>query len=214
VSDIFREIEEDLQHDRYKKLWAKYGSLVIAAAVAVVLATGGWQAWRAYKARRDEAYGQRYAEALSLAQQGKTADAQAAFAKLAAEASSGYAALSRLQEAALLAKAGKSDEAVAAYEKLAADGDVPATYRDLARLLAAMHGLDKGNPAELAKRLEPLTAPGNPWRHSALEVSAALAMRAGDKARAEQLYDELAKDATAPTDLRARASEMLAALKG
>ena len=43
MSDIFREIEEDLQRDRYKKLWEKYGNLVIAAAVVLVLGTAGWQ---------------------------------------------------------------------------------------------------------------------------------------------------------------------------
>jgi hypothetical protein len=214
VSDIFREIEEDLQRDRYKKLWAKYGNVVIAAAIGLVVATGGWEAWKTYKLRRDQAFGQRYAEALTLAQAGKTTEASAAFTKLAEEAGAGYSALARLQEAALLAKAGNVDGAIAVYDALAADGRVARPYRDLATLLGVLHGIDKGDPAALARRLEPLTAAGSPWRHSALELSAILAERTGDKARAAQLYAQLADDATAPADIRARAAEMLAALKG
>lgn len=214
MSDLFREIEEDLQRDRYKKLWSKYGSVVIAAAIGLVIATGAWQGWKAYALRRDQTFGQRYAEALRLAQAGNTAEASAAFAKLAEDAGAGYAALARLQEAALLAKEGNVDGAVAVYDKLAGDGSVDRAYRDLATLLAVLHGADRGDPAALARRLEPLTAAANPWRHSALELTAILAERMGDKARAEQLYTQLADDATAPADIRARAAEMLAALKG
>jgi len=214
VSDIFREIEEDLQRDRYKKLWEKYGNLVIAAAVVLVLGTAGWQVWKANKIKRDEAFGARYAEAAKLAEDGKTDQAEQDFAKLATDAGHGYAALSRLQEASLLAKAGKRDEAIAVYDKLAADSSVDRTYRDLAAYLAVLHNVDTGDPAVLAKQLEPLTAASSPWRHSALELSALLAERAGDVARARQIYTQLADDATAPQGVRARAAEMLAALKG
>jgi len=214
VSDIFREIEEDLQRDRYQKLWDKYGNLVIAAAVALVLGTAGWQAWKAYKIKHDEAFGARYAEAVKLAESGKADQAEQDFAKLAADAGAGYSALSRLQEASLLAKAGKLDDAIAVYDKLASDSAVDRPYRDLAAYLAVLHGVDTGDPAVLSKRLEPLTAASSPWRHSALELSALLAERAGDMARARQIYAQLADDATAPQGVRARAAEMLAALKG
>lgn len=214
MSDIFREIEEDLQRDRYKKLWEKYGNLVIAAAVALVIGTAGWQVWKGYKIRRDQAFGQRYAEAAMLARQGKTAEAGASFAQLSAEAGAGYTALARLQEAALLAKAGKVAEAIAVYDKLAEDGSVGRPYRNLAVLLAVLHAIDKGDPDALIKRLEPLTATASPWRHVALELTALLAQRIGDKGRAETLYRQLADDAAAPPGVRARAAEMLAALKG
>jgi hypothetical protein len=211
LSDIFREIEEDLQRDRLNKLWKKYGNLVIAAAVAIVIGTGGWEGWKAYRLHRNEAFAARYADALKQVQDGKTAEAEASFARLAGDASSGYAVLARLQEAALLVKAGKPADAIAIYDQLAAGADQP--YRDLAVLLAVYNGMSQGDPAQLAQRLEPLTASGNPWRNSALELQALLAERVGDKARAQQLLAEIADDATAPADMRARAAELLAALK-
>jgi hypothetical protein len=213
VSDIFREIEEDLQRDRYKKLWAKYGNLVIAAAVALVLGTAGWQGWKAYKLRRDQAFSARYVEAVKLAEAGKASEAEQSLSKLAQEAGSGYAALARLERASLLAKAGKTAEAAALYDKLAADSGVEPAYRDLARLLGVLNSLDKDDPAQLARRLEPLTVATSPWRFSALELQALLAQRGGDKAKAEKLFGQLADDATAPAGVRARAAEMLAALK-
>ncbi|MEE8534520.1 MAG: hypothetical protein V3S45_00650, partial [Kiloniellales bacterium] len=58
----------------------------------------------------------------------------------------------------------------------------------------------------------PLTADANPWRHSAREISAVLAFRSGDREKAVELFTGLAKDASAPEGIRARAGEMLAAI--
>ena len=66
----------------------------------------------------------------------------------------------------------------------------------------------------MTKRLQPLTEPGNPWRYSALEITAVLAHRSGDKAKAQEILTGLADDLDAPQALRQRATEMLAALKG
>ena len=37
MGDIFREIDEELRHDHYAKLWQTWGKYVIAAAVALAL---------------------------------------------------------------------------------------------------------------------------------------------------------------------------------
>jgi hypothetical protein len=62
--------------------------------------------------------------------------------------------------------------------------------------------------------LQPLTEADSPWRYSALERTAVLARRAGDTAKAEQILTSLADDLNAPRELRRRAAEMLAAVKG
>jgi len=44
----------------HAKLLQKYGGLLVTAAVAVVLAVGGWQAWRYYEARETARVAQNY----------------------------------------------------------------------------------------------------------------------------------------------------------
>ena len=51
VSDIFAEVDEELRADKAQQMLKKYGAVLIAAAVVVVLAVAGWQAWRAATAR-------------------------------------------------------------------------------------------------------------------------------------------------------------------
>jgi hypothetical protein len=72
--------------------------------------------------------------------------------------------------------------------------------------------LDKEDPAALTGRLAPLTTGNNAWRHSALELTALLAQRGGDTAKAREIYTTLADDPTTPQQLRGRAAEMLAVL--
>ena len=45
MSDIFREVDEDLRREQYKRLWDRFGGYVIGLAVLIVVAVGGYKAW-------------------------------------------------------------------------------------------------------------------------------------------------------------------------
>lgn len=207
---LFREIEEDLRHERWTKLWKRYGTYASGAVLALVLSVAGYQGWRAYDITTRQSDGERFAAALKLAGDKQTQAAAEAFAGMAADATAGYALLARFQEAALMAQRG--EPAVAAYADLAQDPGVDAVYRDLAVILGAFHEINGPGTGDLSARLAPLTADGNPWRHSAKELTAVLAVRTGDRTKARALFTALAADATAPQGIRARAGEMLAIL--
>jgi hypothetical protein len=51
VSDIFSEVDEEVRRERLKKLWERYGGLLIAACVLVVVAVGGWRTYEWYQAK-------------------------------------------------------------------------------------------------------------------------------------------------------------------
>lgn len=213
MSDFIREIDEDLRRENLEKLWRKYGGYALVLAVAVVLAIAAYTGWQRYSESQRAERARQYESALQLVASGD-AKASEELAALAADDDDGYAALARLQAAALKAKAGDSAGAVALYEQLAADGAVDGHLRDLALILLALQTADSAAPDALTKRLQPLTEAGNPWRYSALEITAVLAHRNGDKAKAQEILTGLADDLNAPQALRQRATEMLAALKG
>jgi hypothetical protein len=75
-----------------------------------------------------------------------------------------------------------------------------------------MHGLADGDPKIAIEGLQRLTENGNPWRASALELTAAAKLKSGDRNGALDTYKTLADDPSAPQRLRARAAEMSAAL--
>jgi hypothetical protein len=211
VSDIFREIDEELRRDNLLKLWSRYGRYIVALAVVALLIAGGFVAWRDHQRTERLAQSARYAGAVALARAGKTADAAIVFRSVAQEGG-GYSVLASFENAALLAKSGDRKGAVAAYDRIADASAVDPAFRDLAILHSVMEGPPGTDPKAAIARLAPLTAQGDPWRPTALELTAAARLQLGDRKTALALYKNLADDLATPRDLRARAAEMAAAL--
>ena len=212
MSDIFREIDEELRRDNLLKLWRQYGKYAIAGIILLLLVAGGIAAWRDHQATERRAQGARYTAALALLRDGKDAEAQRRFQTLAQEGG-GYSLLAAFEEAETLAKGGDRKGAIAAYDRLAATTGVDPEFRDLAVLLSVTHGLADGDAKAAIERLQPLAANGQPWRASALDLTAAAKLKSGDRGGALAIYKELADDLSAPQGLRARAAELAAALK-
>ena len=219
--DIFDEVDEELRAERAQHLLKRYGGLIVAAAVLIVGAVAGWQGWRWYEARQDQAAAVEYLTAMTLADataagtsDTNRAAAIAAFNKLSVSAPEGYATLARLRDAALKAQSGDRAGAVALWDQVAADSSADPLLRDLASLLWAEHQIDTADPALLEARLKALAAPDNPWHALADEQLALLDMRLGKSDQAKATLHRLAQDTTAPNGVRGRASALLNRLGG
>ena len=219
--DIFDEVDEDLRAERAQTLLKRYAGLIAAVVVLIVAGVGGWEAWNWYRLRQDTAAANAYLSAMGLADvipagadAAAYAPAIAAFEHVVATAPEGYRTLALLRLGALQANAGHAEAAAAAWNTLAADGSADPLLRDLANLLWAQQGIDKGDPALVAARLKPLTAADNPWRPVAQEYMALLDIRVGKTADARTTLRQLAADPDAPEGLRGRAGGLLERLGG
>jgi hypothetical protein len=212
VSDIFQEVDEEVRREQLKKLWDRYGNYVVAVVVLIVAGVAAWRGWDHWQAKRAAEVGAQFDAALLLSEQGKNAEAEAIFARVAAEGTASYRVLARLQEASQL---GRRDPkaAVAAYDALAADTSAPRMLRDLAGVRAALLLVDSAALGEMTQRLEPLATADGPFRYTAREVLALSAYRAGDAAASKRWFDAITTDAEAPQGLRARI-EVLRTLSG
>ena len=123
---LFREVDEEVRQDQIKKIWERYGGLISIAAVLVVIAVAAFQGWRYWQVRQSEAAAQAYADAVTLLEDGKTADGEAALKGISHPT---YATLARLRLAAALAAQGKADEAVAAYDAVAGDANTDPAFQ-------------------------------------------------------------------------------------
>jgi hypothetical protein len=210
VADIFQEVDEEVRREQLKKLWDRYSNYVVAAAILLVAAVGGWRGYEWWEAKKAAETGAAFEAASVLAEAGKHADAEAAFAKIAAGGTSGYRSLARLREAAELART-DAKAAVAAYDGMTADGSVGPVLQDLAALRAGALLLDAGSFDEARRRLEPLAGNDRTFRHSAREFLVLAASRAGDMTAAKRWSDLIMTDAQTPSGTRSRV-EMLMAL--
>jgi hypothetical protein len=211
VSEIFDEVNEEVRREQLKKLWERYSIFIIAGAILIIAAVGGWRGYQYLEAKKAAEAGAAFEAAAELSEQGKHAEAEAAFTKLAATAPYGYRMLSRLRAAAEVAT--RDPQAAAKlYDDIAADRSVGASEQDLARIRAAGLLLDTTSYNNMLQRLEPATAPGATYRHTARELLALSAWRANDATATRQWLDMIANDGQTPAGLRSRAEALQALL--
>jgi hypothetical protein len=213
MSDIFREVDEDLRREQYKKLWDRYGVYVIALAVIIVVATAGYRGWVYWQEKQAQATGDRFAAALALADAGKHAEAEAALEAIVADGSGGYPTLARFRIASEKASAGDKVGAVAEFDEVAADSSTPVLIRDMARLRAALILTETASLADMEARIGDLAGTGNPWRNSAREFLGLTAWRNGDYAAAQKYYQQISEDEQRPAGLTTRVQMMLSLLR-
>lgn len=207
MSDIFREVQEDVRRERLEKLWKTYGTWFIVFAVLVLAGIGGFQVWRRHEAAQRVKTSDAYAAAQRITD---PAQAAPAFEKIAGSARGGYRLLAKLSQANALHASGKALDAVNLYKEIAANdsGDIGA----VARLRAGWALSDSAPRSDLETLLAPLDTPGSAWRPLANEILAFSDYRAAKVKQAATEYRALAEDAQSPDTLRTRARAMAAFL--
>jgi hypothetical protein len=211
VSELFDEVDEEVRREQLKRLWDRYSIYFIALMVLIVAAVGGWRGYQYLEAKKAAEAGAVFEKAVALSEQDKHAEAEAAFADLAAKAPSGYRTLARMRAAA---EASARDPKAAAkiYDDIAADRSVGSEWQDLAKVRAAALLLDSAGYAEIQQRLEASATPQSTFRHSAREMLALSAWRNNDMTAARKWLDAIAEDGETPPGLRSRAEALQALL--
>jgi hypothetical protein len=213
MSDIIREVDEELRRERMMKLWERYGIYAVAVAVLVVLAVGGWRVWEWYSLREAAKSSVQFESAIALGNEGRRPEAEAALNALAKDGTSGYRLLARFRAAAETTKSNRQG-GVAAYDALAADTSLESVFRDFARVQAALLLVDSASVAEITSRMEPLLVPSSAFRNSARELIGLAHYRAGERAAAAKRFAEIVTDPDSPPSMRNRAQVMGALLAG
>jgi hypothetical protein len=211
VSELFNEVDEEVRRDQLKKLWDRYSLFIIAGALLLIASVGGWRGYQYLEAKKAVEAGAAFDKAAELSEANKHAEAEAAFAELAAKAPAGYRVLARLRTAAEVAS---RDQQAAAkmFDEIAADRSVGVAEQDLARIRAAQLLLETTSYPDMKSRLEAAAGPAATFRHTARELLALSAWRANDATATRQWLDVIANDGGTPPSLRSRAEALEALL--
>lgn len=212
MTDLFREIDEEIRHDRALEIWKKYGNHIIAVALLIVAGTAGYRIYDHFERQKAEALGLRFQVALEASTAGRSEDAAKEFQAIAAESAKGYAVLARFRAAADLGTVNKP-EAIKLYDAIAADASLPLVLQGLARLRSATLAVDDISFDELKTRVEPLLPQGGAWAGLARELLGTKKLAANDYKAAGEYFDAIITDDTAPPSVKQRATMFLALVK-
>jgi hypothetical protein len=207
LADIFNEVDEEVRRERLKRLWDRYGLFILILVVLFVAGIAGWRGWEHYQNQRAAEFGAQFEAASALAEAGKAAEAEKDFAKIAADGTRGYRILARLREAEAMIARDRA-AAVAQFDAIAADISLDQRFRDLATIRSGLLLVDTAPLPDIEKRLETVAATGRPFRHSARELLALSAFRAGDQKALQRWSELIAGDAESPAQMRARVESL------
>ncbi len=208
MSDIFREVDEEVRQDRALALWNKYQNLILAVAAVIVIAAGGYKFWQGQQLKAAEAADEKFQTAMTLSREDKSAEARAAFEAVGKDGPKGYAMLAKMRAAGELAVTDKPG-AVKAFDALANDNSLDPLFRDDARLRAALLRVDGADRKEMEQRLQTLAAGGAAFRSTARELLAMVAMRDNDFDAMGRWLDQIVTDTEAPQAIKQRAEAFL-----
>jgi hypothetical protein len=213
-SEFFREVDEAVRHEQYKRLWDRYGLFAIIGAGLIIAGVAGYKGWSYWSEKQAGDAGAQFTAALTLAKTGDAAKAREAFTQLAEKGPTGYRVLAKFQLAAAEAKAGETDKAVADYDALSNDASVDEILKGYATIQAATLKLGSADYAEMQRRLKTVSEGTSPWRFSARELLGLSAYKHDNMPEAEKQFSALASDESTPSNMRERADMMLALIAG
>lgn len=206
MSDVFREVDEEVRKDQSVEIWKKYGPLIIAAAVAIMAVTGGFIGWKNYQKNQRLVAADTFLSATSVTDADKRASA---LEQVAVENTGIYGALARIRLAMNLAE-DNPDEALAALDRVATTTSIPIEMRQLAEIRAASIAASFRSPGDVLKRVGPLLQPGHAFRYSARELAAVAEIQMGNKQSARNHLQTLIEDQQTPSGIRSRTEALLA----
>ncbi len=206
---FIREVNEELRSDQMKNIWARFGSVIVAIAVLIVLGTIGKVGYDYWRDNASSKSGDEFLQALNLAKENKADEALAALNNLQKDGYGAYPVLARLRAATLQAEKGETDAAIKAFSEIGKDTGLPEALRDAARLRAAYLLVDTGTYDQVSAEVEQLAVPQNNMRHSAREALGLAAYKAGDIAKAKSWFQQIVDDPQSPRNVAGRAQMLL-----
>jgi hypothetical protein len=203
MSDIFHEVDEDVRRDKAAEFWRRYQTPIFVVAFLIVAATGAWSYYQDTRQKAAEAANARFEAAVALANEGKNAEAAAAFDAIAKDGPKGYAGLARIRAAE--ARPDKV-QALAELSAIGEDPSVDKLTQEIAMLRAALMVLAGDDRQKLERALGPLMTSSGVFRFSAQEWNGLDALFNDDFDEAERVFEQVLNDRDAPQSMRQRAS--------
>lgn len=213
MSDVFREVEEDLRQEQLKRLAKRFGPYAAIVVVLVIAIVGGYSIYQGMQQDSREEAGAAFAAALSEARDGEASAALLALDKEAGSGAGGFRILAAFAAAEIRSENDDPEGAIAGWRALANDSEAGQPLQDVARILAVMHAMNAGEPAPaLEGELAALAESERPLSFMAKELTALLALQQGEESRAKEILGALSEDPNSPVGLRGRVNQLLDSL--
>ena len=209
--EFIREVDEDLKEEKRLKLWKRILPYVVSISLGVILSTSGYVFWENYSNKVKQQLGDDFTAAVELSNEEDIDAALLALDRIVDKGSDGYVTMAKIKKASLLIAKGDRNEGLDIYLDLEKNA-VDQSFRDIATILFVMNSIDFESQEKLLDKLDPLRN-SMIWKSSALELTAFIHLKNGQKKKALETFEEIKNLPNKPSSLGLRAKNMIDFLK-
>jgi hypothetical protein len=211
--DVFmREVDEALRQDEMVDLVKRWGVLIAAGVVVVLLALAGYLWWDNHSKQTAGEVGEQFTMALDKLEANNLSAADKELVGVIAKGGPGSVAAAKLLRGGIASQQNKPADAAKLFAEVSADAGAPKPFRDLATIREVAVRFDQIPPQQVIDRLKPLAVEGNAFFGTAGEMTAVAMIQANRGAEAGRLLAAVARDKTVPDTLRTRAARLATSL--
>ncbi len=204
MSDILRQVDEDLRKDRLLRIWKLYGVYIVSFVLVVLISLAGYQYYLFSAKSKNEIIVEKYISAINLT------DINAAISQLIELDESGNSyikGLAKLKRAELYFTTEKKDMALELLESISSDDSLDEVIKDLALykyLMVQLDVLDKDSYIEIidSKHLE-----DSKFKYHFKELKALKLLIEGDQNESIELFESIIDNEDSPIDLKTRSEK-------
>ena len=210
--EFIREVDEELQEERYAKIWRKIGPYVISLAIGIVLFTSGVVFWNNYTEDKKQKLGDDFTAAVELIKEEDFDTALIALERITDKASDGYVTIAKMKKASILIQKKQIMAGLEIYEDLEKTA-FDQSFKDMSTILFVLNAIDHKPSDILLDKIERLTE-NSSWKYSALELKGFILLNDKKFAESKKTFNTIIEMGNAPTTLASRARDMLDFLEG
>ena len=210
--EFIREVDEELQEEKYAKIWRKIGPYVISLAIGIVLFTSGVVFWNNYTEDKKQKLGDDFTAAVELIKEEDFDTALIALERITDKASDGYVTIAKMKKASILIQKKQILEGLEIYEDLEKTA-FDQSFKDMSTILFVLNAIDHKPSDILLDKIERLTE-NSSWKYSALELKGFILLNDKKFAESKKTFNTIIEMGNAPVTLASRARDMVDFLEG
>jgi len=209
MSDIFREVDEAMQQEKFERIWHEYKSTIIASILILIAGTAIMTTYKSWNANRNAEETGRLIEAVNAPNSNEKINA------LIKDTRKGHKAIGYIVLANNHVEKGEYADAVSYYDKTVESSSTPNDIKNLARILSVQNNpqlpteIQKTADAQL-KLLNPiLKNKKSPWIwHATIEAALIEAEQKNNYAQAIKYLEPFKETNYIPLSLKTRAEAL------
>tara|TARA_B100000989_G_scaffold297554_1_gene283643 strand:+ start:968 stop:1612 length:645 start_codon:yes stop_codon:yes gene_type:complete len=210
--EFIREVDEELQDEKYAKIWKKIGPYVISLAIGIVLFTSGVVFWNNFTEDKKQKLGDDFTAAVELIKEEDFDTALIALERITDKASDGYVTMAKMKKASILIQKKQILRGLEIYEDLEKTA-FDQSFKDMSTILFVLNAIDHRPSEILLNKIERLTT-NSSWKFSALELKGFILLKEKKLSESKKTFNTIIEMGNAPTTLASRARDMVDFLEG